>query len=157
MKYMKKYITHLTMNTAHSRKSYSDEVSKEIYVYMRGIINKAMSGEDVELLDNTTFKLTVEGKSYIGTIYAKTEKGSKPILTTGGTSDENDKKYVWNELIKLERATFGESKIAVMPPAVPFVADLLLPFAIINLEALSWTGDFTKCLAWMVLFPSEII
>jgi hypothetical protein len=42
------------------------------------------------------------------------------------------------------------------PPTPPFIADRIDVPHPSAARAFTWTGDFSKCLGWMMLFPEDI-
>ena len=48
-----------------------------------------------------------------------------------------------------------QSEGAIQPSA-PYIADRIEIGAMADLKATKWTGDMSKCLGWIALFPEEI-
>jgi len=150
-----KYINHFTINTKNNRISYPSEVEKELFFILKSKFKDAESENGVNLMDDTVFKLTVEeNRTYAGTLYLKSGNELVPVLITYGTKEDSDRNYVWDNIKKI-RKQFSDDEL-IMPPATPFIVDYILPTACLNPIIFEWTGDFTKCLAWMILFPEVI-
>ena len=49
----------------------------------------------------------------------------------------------------------SKTKLAEQPE-VPYIADRVEVGAYLHKDALKWTGDFSRCMGWISLFPDEI-
>ena len=78
------------------------------------------------------------------------------ILSTAGTKIESGRKYIWDSIEAVAKAEYGERYTVKIPVEVPYVVDLVHIPSVYFMDVMSWTGDFTKCLGWMMLFPNEI-
>jgi hypothetical protein len=149
-------INHYTLNSKHTNISKSDGVQKEMYFYLKGMIKDAQRKEGVDLMDSTNFLLTLEDDCYVGTLRVKLGNEYIPILVTSGTSNQDKRFYVWKNLIEVRDNVFPSEKAFEIPPTTPFILDLIMPFHI-NPEIFKWTGDFTKCLGWILMSPKSIL
>ena len=149
-----KSINHITYNTNHRRDSSPSEIHKETLNFFESKFQEAQK-HGAELLDDTILKLTIESdRTYAATLFSK---NNLPIFTTCGTKNPKKVKYVWDNLRKVNDSMIGATKITPLPSKAPFCVDLILPPMIDNMGVTSWTGDFSKCLAWAVLSPESII
>lgn len=150
------WINHYSIMTSHNRKSYPDEVSKEVVLYFKKLIKETRTKELVDLLDGVKMELTIEENMYMATLYIYDKEN--PILITAGCKNEKDRKYLWELLSESEEKIYGKSNIIKsVPPLTPYIVDMVLPKSIINMDVLGWTGDFTRCLGWIILSPESII
>ena len=150
---MEREIAHVTLTTGHQRNSYVDDIDPQLYFKLRVLFQDAAKSHGMDFIDNTHVQLTkIDEDSYICTLYIKTEQGLCPILTTAGSKKMD--MALWTALH--ENCFSPVLTDPHKPPTPPFIADRIdvpHPDAI---GVLSWTGDFAKCLGWMMLFPDEI-
>jgi hypothetical protein len=97
---------------------------------------------------------TAKGEEYPrnGAVIAVFDKNGVRILTIGMTKYENSN--IWEALH--ETSDMPLQTDPSKPPGVPYVADRIELGAVYNLAAMSWTGDFSKCMAWIYLAPEVI-
>ncbi|NNV07147.1 hypothetical protein ETC03_12225 [Geobacillus sp. MMMUD3] len=146
---MSKYINHITLNTGHVRKTFSSEVNKSIY-FILSRMRKEIFSVGTEIVDGYTAKGTEEkGNGSIITVY---DRQGVPIITTGIAKHKHS--TIWKLLH--QTTTMPLQTDPSSPPEAPYVADRLEIGALMNMDAMSWTGDFSRCMAWIYLFPNEI-
>ena len=151
------FIRHCTLNSGHMRISYADEVSKDIYFVLKGIVDKAKN-EETELIDNTYIYIRENKAGYICSLLLKTENGFVPIMHTAGTKDPESRFSLWEgmqETIKMEINQYSKY-VDKVPVDVPYIVDIIHFTASRYTNILQWTGDFARCLGWMMLYPEEI-
>ena len=148
-------INHYSLLTGNLRESTADEVKPVIYFRLKSVINRARKGK-TELIDNTYIEIVEEEGVYICTLYGKKGSDYVPIVTTGGTKDERQRKYLWDSMENMTIQEYGDKYIRKVPIACPYILDLVHTSAVFFVDKLTWTGDFTKCLGWMMLFPDEV-
>ncbi|WP_059049075.1 hypothetical protein [Paenibacillus senegalimassiliensis] len=143
------FLNHVTLNTGHTRKSYASEVDKKMYFVMRRLFKEALKPEGVKLFEIYRAKTTQVGPTAVTTVYGP--EGA-PILTTA-CSKEDD-----GSLWRMMHETFNGplATKAKRPAPLPYVVDRIEVGASIHLDALQWTGDFSRCFAWAALFPEKI-
>lgn len=143
------FLNHITLNTGHMRKTYASEVDKQMYFTMRRLFKEATRPEGAVLFENYRAKTTHIGPTAITTVYGP---DGIPILTSA--CSKNDDGSLWrmmHETFIGPLATKAEKSISL-----PYVADRIEVGASIHLDALKWTGDFSRCFAWAALFPEKI-
>ena len=143
-----KYINHVTLNTGHTRKSYPNEVDRELYFILKRILNDSFQPEGAKLFDAYILKGTPLESGAIFTLY---KDGKIPILTTAATRNQNSE--LWKMLLETSTITINK-KLA--EPIAPYIVDRIEIGLVFDLQASSWTGDMSKCLGWIALFPEEI-
>lgn len=148
------FINHVTLNTMDARKTYPNEVNKDIYFILKGIVSEAKKNEYVEILDDIYLSLTIESKD----IYAATllYKKQFPVLTSYGVKKKEDMDYVWDVATGLYKKITADN-IERIPVQNPAIIDVLYPIVNVPFEIFSWTGDFTRCLGWILLDPDSIM
>lgn len=145
-----KYLNHYTVNTTHNRKSYAEEVDKKIYLILKSMINKALNGEKVDIMDGVSITLTAEEECYVATFWLS---DNTPILITFGAKSQDGRKMVSDLIAK--NYSMILNTIPILPEA-PVVADVILPGSIKRIDVLQWSGDFCRCLGWIMLDPNSV-
>lgn len=144
-----KYLYHVTLQTGHMRKSLRSEVDSELMNQLNEIFEKSVD-KPTTLEFNPTYSVrsTAATEGYFITLKGNKKGKQIPILTLGVSLDS----YVpWDLLhdpntLSLPIKTKREDK-----PPLPYLADRLEVGAAYFYEALSWTGDFSRCMAWAAL------
>lgn len=147
-------IRHYTLNTGHMRLSKPEEVNKDIYFILQSIVDQAKK-EVTDLIDNTSIKIIEEENGYNCTLYAKFLGTHVPVMSTAGTKSPKERKYIWEALEDTAKMEFDDY-ITKVPVEVPYIVDLIHATAPYFKDVLSWTGDFAKCLGWIMLYPEEL-
>lgn len=144
------YINHVTLNSGHIRKTYPDEIDKELYFFLNRIWKDSQYGSGVELFDGYVLKSTKIEQGAIGTIF----KESTPIITVAAVNSDDG--TIWRKLH--ETYVLGEELATNLdePMDTPYIADRLEVGAITHIDAMLWTGDFSRCFGWIVLAPEKI-
>lgn len=137
-------INHLTLNTGHIFEITENSVDKDMLFAMKRIRNDALKENGADIVDGTIFKMDEEGDAYVGTLYSN----NIPLLVTAGTRSRN--MDLWRIITKNYK-DFISIAIPDVPPGAPYACDILLPAISLRMDILHWTGDFTKCVAWLEL------
>ena len=151
-------INHYTLNSGNNRITYANEAPREIYFLLQSIINKAKKGivEVSEGMGMYIYITQEDASTYICTVYGKIKDQYVPVVITAGTKDESKRKYVWDTMEKYLISLFPGEYIRHVPVATPYIVDLVVPSSYIFYDILKMTGDFCKCLGWIMLFPEEM-
>lgn len=137
-------ISHLNLNTGHIMQITKDTVKSNMRFKMEQIRRDALKEEGVEILDGTIFKLTEEGDTYAGTLFYN----NIPLVhTTGAKHRDLD---FWKTITEYF-SQFVNVPVSELPPAAPYACDVIMPGIMMMPEIATWTGDFTKCVAWLEL------
>lgn len=144
-----KHLNHITLNTGHIRKTYPNEVNKEFYFVLQRILRDATKPEGAVMFDGYRVKSIHADTATIATVYAS---DGAPILTTA--CSKLDSGAIWRML----HETAGEplATKATDPVPLPYIADRLEVSAALHMDALEWTGDFSRCFGWATLYPREL-
>lgn len=78
------------------------------------------------------------------------------IVSTAGTKDKNRRKSLWSDMEEVAIQEYKDMYTRKVPVAYPYILDLVHVSSVYFIHTLTWTGDFTKCLGWMMLFPDEV-
>ncbi|MNB92478.1 hypothetical protein D3C75_395820 [compost metagenome] len=143
-----KHINHITLNTGHMRQTLPGEVDKELYFVLKRILKDSLSPEGGKLMDGYTLKSTQTSTATIATIFGA---NGAPVLTTLCSSAANVE--LWDMLYNTATTPIDTKRLA---PSAPYIADRIDIGAMSNLDAMSWTGDFSRCFGWLCLSPSSI-
>lgn len=144
-----KFINHITLNTGHIRKSYVREVDKKLYFVLKRIHQESLEPDGSKLFDKYTLKSTVAASATIATIF---DSEGIPVLTTLCTKSKEHN--FWEDLHDTSSAPLATQRS--QPISTPYIADRLEVGAMFNLDALKWTGDFSRCFGWLCLYPRDI-
>lgn len=145
------YINHITLNTGHIKKTYPGEVDNGLYFTLKRI-HKGMFERKVEILEGYTVQGTNDpNEGILITVYDPHEI---PILTTGITMHKGS--VIWELLHSTAYPDLPLKTNPQFPPQVPYIADRLEIGALANMNALAWTGNFSKCMGWICLAPEKI-
>lgn len=142
------FINHITLNTGHMRKTYPHEVDKELYFILKRIYKESLNENGAMLFD----EYKVKGTAFYGGVLITVSKDQLPIITVAVSKFKNDD--LWNALH--ETATIPLKTKADDPVKAPFIADRIEFGAAMNLDSMRWTGDFSRCMGWIVVNPRKI-
>lgn len=143
------YIEHLTITTGHCRRSPREEVSDAALSAMLPWLKASIqAGGIVALLapmsDYGARCLTQDG-ALVVTVYApQPQVGQRPPLVTFGVAHRSRQgAALWTELLKVGPAAPGTRE-----PRAPWCGVHVHPSIVGYMDALSWLGDFERCVAW---------
>lgn len=147
-----KFIHHITLTTAHSRKSYRNEVGDDAVAACRNLIDKIAVGEVSE-----PAKIPGVGDYYLSgratskCMVATVMSGAPSVViaTIGVALHSQCGARLWREL-----HTWGETPVVTDPnqcPPEPWVAAALDVGIAQHMEAAHWLADFERVLAWAFL------
>lgn len=147
-------ITHYTLNTGHSKESKPIEVNKDMYFTLKRMARSSQQGKKTEVLNNVKMELTKEEGSYIITLSKELNGEDVPFLMTMGCRDKEKSAEMLKNAASVYKTVYHE-EVKIFPIA-PFCLDIIFPTAVYFTEEMSWTGDFCRCMAWMLLAPEMI-
>ncbi|MFS0643749.1 hypothetical protein [Siminovitchia sp. 179-K 8D1 HS] len=144
------YINHVTITTGHSRKTYPNEVDKELYFILKRIYKDCFKNNGTEIMENYRIKGTI---SEIGILMTIFNNEDLPVLTTAISNSDHDG-VLWEMLhsnTMMPIVTDSKKRIGL-----PYIADRLEVGAISSIDAMKWTGDFSRCMGWIALAPEKV-
>lgn len=148
------FINHITLNSGNTRKSYLKEINELLYPELLNIVEKALKQEYFNLEEySETFKgysiklICIETDCYKMTLFGKSNK-LIPIMTSFYSKNTNN---VVIEEIKKTAKTPIQIKLTS-----PYILDKIEIGAMMYMEAMTWTGDFSRCIGWACLFPEKL-
>lgn len=134
-------LTHITVNSGHVRQSPRSEVEDHIVEMLIPLLRRALQGERVDVpgAESHTMSGGVDEDCCAVTLWAELRQhGPAPLLTTYiAAADGPAADRLWSRL-----------RSDLPQPTAPWLADELRAPAMIDLAALAWTGDWTRCVAW---------
>ena len=152
-----RYIEHLTITSGNSRRCWREEVADEILDMLRPLIDRAIkTGRHVPLPDVVSPRSTItasqgRARALVVTVWGPAvgarigQFDATPLVTLGVAPTSLASAELWRQMVP----GGGEEQLPQPPaPAVPWLAVLVHPTVTLWSEALSWLGDFERCLAW---------
>lgn len=160
-----RYIRRITLTTGHVRDSYRTEVGPGIVEALRPLIERALTGEHVQIPGVQpvhTITGGAHGRCVSLTVWAPplsplafpaardVADRPVPIVEIGIAPHSRCGAVLWRSLHEMgERFGGGVATDPERCPPEPWVAALLYgPLAEIYLDSMEWLGDFERCLAW---------
>lgn len=147
-----RFLRHLTLDTGDQRDSYRDEVSDEVIAVLRPLLDRAVTGERVEIPGDAEPRCTItaatgRGRALLITVWGppygadgiRAPKGV-PIATFGVAGSSLASATLWREWQKRERDD--------RTPTPPWCVVRIEPGLAIFPTAAEWLGDFERCCAW---------
>lgn len=152
---MTTYLHHVTLNTAHSRKSYRHEVADDVVRACAELIERAIaSPRERVAIPNTdcTMTATAEGRALVITVWGPlTEIRNSapmclPLVTFGVAEHSRGGAKLWRMLHQAR-----EPEVQTSPdncPPEPWVAARMEVGIALLPEHAEWIGDFERCVGW---------
>lgn len=154
-----RYLEHLTLTTGHSRRCWREEVADEILDMLRPLIDRAIeTGGHVPLPDVVSPRSTITatqgrarallvsvwGPAVVPPLAGETARPT-PLVTLGIAPTSLAGAELWRTMVP----GGGEEQVPQpTAPSAPWLAVKVHDTATLWPEALSWLGDFERCLAW---------
>lgn len=151
---MIEYINHVTLGTGHARKSYKGEINKELFFKIKRIFEESLDKNGVCLnIDGKNYKIktTLQQNCGMTTLYRVMPEMDLPLLTNA----YSDVDYEAFDL--LQSSNMMPTKVKVLRPQLPYIVDRIEFGIMLDKEATSWTGDFSKCIGWIAIAGIDII
>jgi hypothetical protein len=144
------YIRHVTLTTGHARDSLQSEVSAHAVAVCRALIERVVDGDVSEAIPipgapGYSIAGRRAGKCMVATVYADGPP-SVLICTIGVAAHSRCGSRLWREMHR-----WGTTPVATSPdrcPHEPWCAAALDEGAVTHPDAMTWLGDFERCLAW---------
>ncbi|OUJ16471.1 hypothetical protein [Acetobacter sp. DsW_063] len=146
------YLNHLTLNTAHIRRSMRDEVADEVVTHTRDLLDRALAAVGDADMPIPGYRLHVESfgkrRAMLCTIFEDTD----PVVTFGVASRQSP--ALWRALRSLQAEAWDAAPMLAEPDS-PWIAALMLPALMRNPASGLWIGDFERCAAWAWLAADD--
>jgi hypothetical protein len=142
------YIWHVTLNSGHVAKQERSNISEEAIAALADTLDGILQGAHLQIpgVDNYLVNASHHGHDLIATVWRGPWDRRAPIVTTATALKSRSAKSLW-ELMH-DQSTVPLRTDRGRPPTTPWQADRIEVGASLHPDALSWTGDFSRCLAW---------
>lgn len=137
------YLTHLTLNTGHVRRSWLSEVDPAAIDHTRDLLTDAIANGGVQM-PVPGYWLDAEPFGSRRAMMATVRNDGAPLMVMGVAARAAG--ALWERLTQTQQAARTSQRVHEQPPA-PWCAALLLP-ALAGDPATKWLGDFERCAAW---------
>lgn len=143
-----KYIYHVTLTTGHVAQQRRADIGDTAIEALSDTLDGILQGGRMPLPGFPGFFVngTHHGHDLITTLWSGPWEAREPILTTATALKSRSAPALWR--LMHDQATLPVVTDPTKPPKAPWQADRLEIGAITNTDALSWTGDFSRSLAW---------
>lgn len=145
---MSDYIWHVTLNTGHGVRQHRSAISAAAIEALSDTLDGILQGGRMPVPGCGDY--LVNGSHYgydlIATVWRGPWDQRVPILTTATALRSRSAGSLWRLLH--EQSTTPLATAAGACPAAPWQADRVEAGAVLHPDALRWTGDFSRCLAW---------
>lgn len=151
-----RYLEHLTLLTGDTRRSWREDVPDDVLDLLRPLLDRAIAtGGHVPLPDVVSPRCTItavaaRARALLVTVWGPpavygVPASPTPLVTIGVAPTSLASAELWRRM-----APGGGEEQLPQPdaPSVPWLAVKLHDTATLWPEALSWLGDFERCLAW---------
>jgi hypothetical protein len=142
------YIWHVTLNSGHGTKQFRADISDEALAVLAVTLDGILQGArmDVPGCPGYLISGTHSGHDLITTIWRGPWDERVPVMTMATALRSRSAPALW-ELMH-DQATAPLATRRDKPPAAPWQADRIEAGALLYQDAMDWTGDFSRCLAW---------
>jgi hypothetical protein len=150
------YITHVTLQTGHARRSPREEVSDATLALLSPWLDQLLAAGTplplpVPALSHFAASATVDNGALLLTLFAplgphqtgKPAKAELPMVTLGIAQRSRHGAQLWPLLAQLPGIATGLER-----PAEPWCAVVLHPTLAAYHGDAAWMGDFERCVAW---------
>lgn len=149
---LERYVLHITLTSGHRRRSFRSEVSGHAIGFLRPLLERAIGGERVKIPKFPGYTITAaeHGRCLILTLWGdagEAELEAVPILTTGVAGHSRCGAHLWRILHEPVPGPPLATSAEETPPA-PWVADRIEVGVALHMDAMEWTGDFCRSVAW---------
>lgn len=153
---MSRALNHVTLTTGHSRLSPRSEVRESMIATLLPLVARALEGEHVPVPNcpGYTMRGARHGRCCLVTLYAVEDDGQQvPVLTTGVAGHSRCGAELWRIMHEIQVG--GVATSPDQQPSTPWCGDRLEPGMAAVPEIMSWTGDWSRCVAWTWLEVRE--
>jgi hypothetical protein len=142
------YIWHVTLNSGHALRQDRSDITEDAVAALSTTLDGILQGAHLTVPGFPGYVVngSHHGHDLIATLWRGPVERRVPILTTATALKSRSARQLW-ELLH-DQSTVPLMTQRERPPAAPWVADRLEIGAAGDPDALLWTGDFSRCLAW---------
>lgn len=142
------YIYHVTLNTGHGARQYRRDVGEAAIAALSDTLDGVLQGAHLPVPGQPDYLLNGRhsGHDLIATVWRVPWDKRAPILTCGTALKSRSASALWRMLH--ERPSLPLVTDPTRPPSAPWQADRIEAGALLDASPMTWTGDFSRCLAW---------
>lgn len=142
------YIYHVTLNSGHVAHQRRSRVGDDAIAALQDTLDGVLQGAHMPIPGHDGYVVngSHHGHDLIATVWRGPWDARVPILTTGTALKSRSAPGLWRLMI--DQSTVPLAADRSNPPQTPWQADRVEIGALMNEDALRWTGDFSRCLAW---------
>lgn len=144
---MSDYFIHVTLASGHSvRHSRTAATDAEIEP-LKDLLAQLLQGSAPEVPGQPGYYVNgvAQGRNLMATLWAGRPSDRAPILTTGVALKARSAPVLWRTL---HQSSFLHLTDPEQPPPAPWIADRIEPAAMLHMDAMSWTGAWSRTLGW---------
>lgn len=138
---------HLSLATGHARRAARTECEDAYVSIAAQQLGEALTLRDAPIRDGYTLRAGATGKALLATVLGEIGGHPAPLATIAVAGSSRASHAAWAELGK---------PMPLALPTVPWAREPQPPWCAVRLyatidilpEALSWLGDYERCLAW---------
>lgn len=142
------YIWHVTLNSGHVAKQSRSDIMEEAIAALADTLDGMLQGNHVDVPGFPGYIVngSHSGHDLIATVWRGPWDKRVPVVTMAVALRSRSAASLWKLLH--DKSTVALVTSRENPPAAPWLADRIEVGAAIHHDALAWTGDFSRCLAW---------
>lgn len=143
-----RYFDHITITTGHTVRQYCNDVTDETVARLQSMLDIALQSSAptaVPGVEGATITATAPtAKTLLATVWIV----QMPIITVGVALKSRGGAELWRMMVESATTPVAPRISAGQQPPAPWIADRIEAGAAQHASTLSWTGDFSRCLAW---------
>ena len=143
-----RYIWHVTLNTGHVAKQRREDVGEAAVAGLSDLLDGILQGARLPVpgCDGYLVNASHAGHGLIATVWRGPWTNPVPILTTATALKSRSAPELWH--LMHDQSTVPLMTDRETPPRTPWQADRIEVGGMMYADALTWTGDFSRSLAW---------
>lgn len=145
---MTKYIHHVTLNTGHVARQERAAISDGAIAALADTLDGILQGAHVPVPGCEGYLINGSHHAHdlIATVWRGPWERRIPIITMATALKSRSSPALWRMMH--DQSTVPLATRADAPPPAPWQADRIEAPAMAHPDALEWTGDLSRCLAW---------
>lgn len=142
------YINHVTLNSGHTIRQRRADIDNEAIAAVSEVLDGILQGAHLPVPGFPDYLINGSHHEHdlIATIWRAPWEKRAPIVTMATALRSRSSPALWR--LMHHKPTARLETDANTPPSAPWQADRVEIGAELFPDALAWTGDFSRCLAW---------
>lgn len=142
------YIWHVTLNTGHGLRQYRRDIGDAASAAIAETLDGLLQGTRMPVPGRPGYLLTGAsmGHDLLVNVWRGPWERRHLLLTSGTALKSRSARDLWQAMHDQAPMPLATHRGDV--PRAPWVADLIAPEAALHPDALAWTGDLARCMAW---------